>query len=114
MAALSPLEAVRTCYSVSTYRGLQQLLQRRALSQAHNEAALEHASAWALVVSQCGALRGTRIAAERAYGEHAGTNMMQLKSSLRKKKQERQHVGRSATPVVIFPLSFGAQAGLLA
>lgn len=68
MAALSPLEAVRTCYSVSTYRGLQQLLQRRALSQAHNEAALEHASAWALVVSQCGALRGTRIAAEHAPG----------------------------------------------
>jgi len=114
VAALNPLDAVRACYSVSTYRGLQPLLQRRALSQAHNEAAFEHASAWALVVSQCGALRGTRIAAERAYGEHAGAYMMQLKSSLRQKKQETQHLGRSAAPVLCFPLSFGARASLLA
>ena len=114
VAALNLLEAVRACCPVSTCRGAATAATKTCALQAHNEAELEHASAWALVVSQCGALRGTCTAAERAYGEHAGTYMMQLKSSLRKKKREKQHLGRSAGPVLFFPLSFGAQASFLA
>jgi len=93
--------------------GLQQLLRRRVLLQAHDEAALEHASPWVLAMSQCGALCGTRLAAERAYGEHAGTYVTQLKTALRKKKRERQLLRRSAAPVLSLCLSFRTQANYM-
>ena len=63
-------------------------------AQAFDGKLTENASPWAAALSRRGALRGARLAAERAYGEHACVYVASLRTGMRRKKRERRRLDR--------------------